>query len=322
MENCYIVVGRPNTPRKFKLLLHNLEILRNNTECTIILSVNHFPNGIENWKGELYDYIIYSDINEILSQPFTNYLFKTDEWEWHTDGIDVDFGRAVNNLYLRGAQLAKSLGKDNFIFLNYDVAVRTKQTTLYLESSKKNLFFEQMENTVTGEDFLQTWFFKLNIDSLDMLEYLSTQKGYDDFKFKNDKKIGFYELIVRRYLDKKYKNIEEECEIIQLMDLPKLGLDMDCDNYFPEEGFRIAVDPKHGQIVILIEFMHSSVDRIVSLEFQGKVFTFGNVKEKWYTMLLGEYKEGMEYTAIIDGIRYKIPIKKEYLEKNRLTYKN
>ena len=96
-----------------------------------------------------------------------------------------------------------------------------------------------MENTVTGEDFLQTWFFKLNIDSLDMLEYLSTQKGYDDFKFKNDKKIGFYELIVRRYLDKKYKNIREECEIIQLMDLPKLGLDMDCDNYFPEEGFRI-----------------------------------------------------------------------------------
>ena len=89
----------------------------------------------------------------------------------------MDFGRAVNNLYLRGAQLAKSLGKDNFIFLNYDVAVRTKQTTLYLESSKKNLFFEQMENTVTGEDFLQTWFFKLNIDSLDMLEYLSTQKG-------------------------------------------------------------------------------------------------------------------------------------------------
>ena len=77
MENCYIVVGRPNTPRKFKLLLHNLEILRNNTECTIILSVNHFPNGIENWKGELYDYIIYSDINEILDGGKLLVLFRS-----------------------------------------------------------------------------------------------------------------------------------------------------------------------------------------------------------------------------------------------------
>ena len=32
--------------------------------------------------------------------------------------------------------------------------------------------------------------------------------------------------------------------------------------------------------------------------------------------------EKSKYITIIDGIKYKIPIKKEYLEKNRLTYKN
>ena len=65
MKNCYIVAARPDSPDKFKLLLENLRLLRENTKCPIILSLNYYPYGIENWKEELYDYIVYSDINEV-----------------------------------------------------------------------------------------------------------------------------------------------------------------------------------------------------------------------------------------------------------------
>ena len=47
MKNCYIVAARPDSPDKFKLLLENLRLLRENTKCPIILSLNYYPYGIE-----------------------------------------------------------------------------------------------------------------------------------------------------------------------------------------------------------------------------------------------------------------------------------
>ena len=187
MKNCYIVAARPIGKEKYKLLLDNLRLLRKNTECCIILSLNYYPNGIENWKGELYDYLVYSDINEIAKDEkgSNHYLMVADDFTWITEEGKgdhyVEFGRAVNNLYLRGIQLGKILNMEGFICMNYDVGIKNNKFTKYLES-EKDLFIEDMDNSATGELYYQTWCFKVTKNTIPMLEYLSKEENYNKEK--------------------------------------------------------------------------------------------------------------------------------------------
>lgn len=325
MKNCYIVAARPDSPDKFKLLLENLRLLRENTKCPIILSLNYYPYGIENWKEELYDYIVYSDINEVVfhndqdSAPY-KYVFTTDWWIWRSDESRAEFGRAVNNLYLRGVQLGKSLGMDNYIIMNYDVAIKNKKTTSIFENSSKNVFIEDMSNTTTGENFYNTWFMKLNNSLIPMLEHISTEEGYNEIKYDQTyPQIGFYETIIRRYLESKHMpfSFNDGVEIIQMRDFEKLGIDMDCDNLFKE--FRCVIDPDTNEVIMLVEFMMSSVDRIVSLEINNEVHTLGNCSRMWRTIGMGEWYEDMKYKVTINGKTYHRHITKELLNKNTIT---
>ena len=330
MKNCYIVIGHPNTPEKFKLLLDNLKLLRKYTNCCIILSVNYFPHGIENWKGELYDYIIYSDCNEIQRQLLTdtNYTINTNHWDWVTvgmepelpeEGVSIDYGFACNNLYLRGAQLGISLGYDGFIFMNYDVEIQNKKICKKLETSE-NLFFDTNDNNTSDDKHFNTYCFKSNLDLLKMLEDLNIEDTYNNIKY-NHNKIGFLETIYYRYLFKKYKNkLYEKINLIKVDGLKESGYDINFDMNF--KAYRCAECPDSGIVILLLEFIHSSADREISLEFEGKNHIFGNMKGRWVTHILTKWYKGMEYTTTVNGRKFTREIKKHDLDRNILTYKN
>ena len=330
MKNCYIVIGHPNTPEKFKLLLDNLKLLRKYTNCCIILSVNYFPHGIENWKGELYDYIIYSDCNEIQRQLLTDtkYTINTNHWDWVTvgvepemeeDGVSICIGRAVNNLQLRGAQLAKSLGYNGFIFMNYDVKVLGGKILKKLESSQ-NLFFDSNDNSNAGDLQFNTYCFKSDENMLKMIEHCSIEDNWNNLKYNHDK-IGYLETIYYRYLFKKYgENIYNYIQTIKVSELKNLGYDINFDMNF--KAYRCAECPDSGIVILLLEFIHSSADREISLEFEGKNHIFGNMKGRWVTHILTKWYKGMEYTTTVNGRKFTREIKKHDLDRNILTYKN
>tara|TARA_B100000287_G_C20645356_1_gene784926 strand:+ start:356 stop:1345 length:990 start_codon:yes stop_codon:yes gene_type:complete len=329
MKNCYVVIGHPNTPDKFKLLLDNLKSLRKYTDCCIILSLNYFPQGIENWKDELYDYITYSDYNKFFKGKISDlkYTITTDNWDWVTvgmeselpeEGVSIDYGFACNNLYLRGAQLGISLGYDGFIFMNYDVEVQNKKICEKLETSE-NLFFDSNDNSTTTDKYLNTYCFKSNLDLLKMLEDLNIESIYNNIKY-NHEKIGFLETIYYRYLYKKYTDrLYENINIIKINELEEKGYNINFDNHF--KGYRYAICPKINKVVLLIEYMHSSADREVSVEFQGKDIILGNMKGRWATQYLTPWYEGMTYTTTVNGKKYKRKIEKHNLERNIITYK-
>lgn len=325
-KNCYIVAARPDTPDKFKILLDNLKLIRKNSKCPIILSVNHYPSGIENWKDELYDQIIHCDINELEEGESRDvaYRFETDMFYLRTIGVESenvggkynDFGRAVNNLYLRGAQLAQTMGLNHFIFTNYDVEIKNKKSCDFLES-KSSMFLENNFDSLTGEMFLYTWLFKLAEKDLQILIDLSSRENYNKIRFSINGSVGYYETIMWRYLeDKGLINIIKR---IQTRDLPEMGVDLNCDMVF--KGFRCFEDPNHGKVILLAEYIAATSDREVSVEFKGKVHTLGNIKGRWATIVLEKWFEGMYYHATINGRKYKRFIKKIDLDRTIITYK-
>ena len=329
MKNCYVVIGHPNTPEKFKLLLDNLKLLRKNTDCCIILSLNYFPQGIENWKNELYDYVTYSDYNKIFKGKLADlkYSITTDHWDWVTvgmepelpeEGVSIDYGFACNNLYLRGAQLGISLGYDGFIFMNYDVEIQNKKICEKLETSE-NLFFDTNDNNTSDDKHFNTYCFKSNENMLKMIEHCSIEDNWNNLKYNHDK-IGYLETIYYRYLFKKYgENIYNYIQTIKVSELKNLGYDINFDMNF--KAYRCAICPKSNNVVLLVEFLHSSADREVSVEFEEKNIIFNNMKGKWATHYLTPWYEGMNYTTIVNGKKYKRKIEKHNLERNILTYK-
>ena len=76
-----------------------------------------------------------------------------------------------------------------------------------------------------------------------------------------------------------------------------------------------------NNVVLLVEYLHSSADREVSLEFEEKNIIFNNMKGKWATHYLTPWYEGMNYTTIVNGKKYKRKIEKHNLERNILNYK-
>ena len=64
MKNCYVVIGHPNTPEKFKLLLDNLSFI-----YLITLKNNFFFNNLTNY----YNYN--DNLNKIkIINNFAKYL--------------------------------------------------------------------------------------------------------------------------------------------------------------------------------------------------------------------------------------------------------
>ena len=312
-KTCYIVASRPDTPEKYKLTISNLEALRKNTDCPIILSTNLYPYGIENYKGELYDYLIHSDINEIYQNKKGSfgYTCVTDVFRWETNYSEedaFDYGRAVNNLYLRGAQLAKSLGYSEFVFFNYDIKVLDQTFTSLLES-KSHLFLEGHPSS-DGTPIFETWCFKLNKDLLQVLEYFSLEKNYDDSMDLNKEDIGFYEILIRNYFSKNNINVD----YLSVSQVKELNVDF--DNNF--HSFRCC--EHDGNVLLLAEYISSYYSRIVKIEFKDQIYDLGDCKGNWHLINLGPFYEGMEYKATINNDSKVTKLTKKFLSQNTIKF--
>ena len=106
----------------------------------------------------------------------------------------------------------------------------------------------------------------------------------------------------------------------EIVELKNLGYDINFDMNF--KAYRCAECPDSGIVILLLEFIHSSADREISLEFEGKNHIFGNMKGRWVTHILTKWYKGMEYTTTVNGRKFTREIKKHDLDRNILTYKN
>lgn len=314
-HNCYIVAARPNSPDRYKDLLKNLKYLRKVTNDTIIVSVNSYPYGIENYKDELYDYLVYSDSNEIYhnEEGDFSYAINNEKFSWVTTykGKDaIDYGRAVNNLYLRGAQLGQSLGKSTFCFMNYDISILDKSFISYLDSTP-NLFIEGAPSAI-GYPIFETWFFKLDLPLLKMLEFFSLEKNYLNSMVLDEVSLGFYEVLVKNYV--RDNNLNPK--VISKQEVKKFNVEFD-NNFFQ---FRCALH--EGNVILLVEYMSSNDPRYVVIEYNGKTEDYGNCQGWWHLIDLGPYSPELSYVATVNGERHHVKITKEELNKNQLKYHN
>lgn len=310
-NNCFIVTARPTDQTKFDMMVNCLKTLRQVTDDMIILSLNYLPTNLEEHAGSLYDSLVYSNVNESydVEECTLNYAVHTPVFSLSTDYSNTEYGRAANNLRVRAYKVAQTFGKSEFVFLDYDCFLGDKNFIKYL--SEHPALFLQGKNSSVGDPLVESYFFKLNNDTVHILDFFSNKERYFDYmNLKETKNVLFYEAGLYRYL--------AENNMLQYV-VDKFNLhdfDIHLDTNFSEfRAFELD-----GQIWLCIEYLANSHPIFVEFEYNGVKHELGDTQGKWHLRPLGPYYEGMEYKATVNGESHIVKITPDSYKNTKITF--
>jgi hypothetical protein len=311
-NNCFIVTARPTDQNKFDMMIKCLQHLREVTDDMIILSLNYLPTGIEKYETELYDCLVYSNINESYDteEVEMTYDIITDLFKLTTKYSNIEYGRAANNLRYRACKVAQTFGKTEFTCLDYDCYIKDKKFIEYL--STKPALFLQGKQPATGNRLVEGYFFKINTELMFFLDYFSDKERYFNYMKDNgtEDAILFYESGMYHFLERhsltKY--------IVSKFTFDSFDIKLDT-NFSEFRTFEYE-----GEIWMCIEYMTNTHPMFVQLEYKGETFDFGNLTGRWLIHKLEPYYEGMYYIAIVNGEKNKVYITPESYQKTTINF--
>jgi hypothetical protein len=311
-NNCFIVTARPTDQNKFDMMVKCLKHLREVTNDMIILSLNYLPPGIEKYETELYDCLVYSNTNESYDNEEIEltYDINTHLFNLTTKYSNTEYGRAANNLRYRACKVAQTFGKTEFTCLDYDCYIKDKNFINYL--SQKPILFLQGQQAATGNRLIEGYFFKINNDLMYFLDFFSDKDRYWNYMKENGTNgvVLFYESGMYHFLEQ--HNLTNY--FVSKFDLNSFNIELDA-NFSEFRTFEYE-----GDIWMCVEYMSCSHSMVVQVEYKEEIFEFGDLKGRWYIQKLEPYYEGMNYTAVVNGIKNKVYITPESYKKTTIKF--